>query len=293
MSTQAALKNIVNKTREAYTDVDTKKTFITPALAAELLKKNTRNRPLKKAHVSRLANMMERGQWRFNGDPIRISKTDKILDGQHRLHAIVESNQGQYAQVTTGLEDDVFTTIDVGRTRSHGDHLSLLGYENGPSIASAARIAMFFDQDGRFSMGMRAKVSPEDIVVYVDKHPGIVEAVNKYAVRAKKILPGPIAAGCYYVFSMIDEKAATEYLEAVIEGANLKDGSPALAVRNRFITMRGNNAAGSTHRLLVTKMLVHGFNYFRTGKELQIVKVQPNTDVVLNGFSESVLSNWG
>ena len=62
---------------------------ITPELAAEFLKKNKSNRPLSSKHVIALAGSIERGEWMFTGESIKFSESDTLLDGQHRLSAIV------------------------------------------------------------------------------------------------------------------------------------------------------------------------------------------------------------
>ena len=63
---------------------------ITPAQAAEWLKGNTVNRRLVLHHVERLASEMLAGEWRITGDCIKLNG-DRLLDGQHRLQAIVQS----------------------------------------------------------------------------------------------------------------------------------------------------------------------------------------------------------
>ena len=88
---------------------------ITPAYAAELLKQNTNNRPVRPSHVRFLSEAMQRGEFLFNGDAIRISKDNVILDGQHRLLAVVKSNIALKVVVVRGLESEVFKTIDVDK----------------------------------------------------------------------------------------------------------------------------------------------------------------------------------
>src|SRR5438445_4363513 len=64
---------------------------ITPDDARRMLEFNKHNRPLNDQHVRRIANQNKEGKWKFNGDTIKISEGNDILDGQHRLWAIFES----------------------------------------------------------------------------------------------------------------------------------------------------------------------------------------------------------
>lgn len=119
---------------------------ISPEYAAFLLAGNTRNRPVSKNNVDFLALEMTEGRFKYNGDTIRIDTNMCLIDGQHRLHAIVKSATSQQMTIISGLEPEVFTTIDQGRKRTIGDILSTLhavdGNYSGYS-AAAKRLAIY------------------------------------------------------------------------------------------------------------------------------------------------------
>ena len=70
------------------------KKLITPSIAKGLLESNTKNRGINELVVSRYANDILKGNWKEDtGEAIKISKMNIILDGQHRLCAIVKANQ--------------------------------------------------------------------------------------------------------------------------------------------------------------------------------------------------------
>lgn len=52
---------------------------------------NIDNRPLRPSHVQDLAHAMRSGQWRATHESILVDVNGVVADGQHRLHAIVES----------------------------------------------------------------------------------------------------------------------------------------------------------------------------------------------------------
>ncbi len=68
----------------------TEKVMITPAFAAELLNKNTENRPMSRHKVAKWVDQMETGKWKLTHQGVAISDAGVLLDGQHRLQAIVE-----------------------------------------------------------------------------------------------------------------------------------------------------------------------------------------------------------
>ena len=72
---------------------------ITPDLAAEFLKRNTSNRAIKKSKIKKYADDLRRGNWKLTHQGVAISPSGRLLDGQHRLSAIVQS--GIAAQTAT------------------------------------------------------------------------------------------------------------------------------------------------------------------------------------------------
>ena len=64
---------------------------VTPDYAATLLEKNTTNRNISQITVKRYAQAMASGEWMQNGQTITIAEDGTILDGQHRLWAVIES----------------------------------------------------------------------------------------------------------------------------------------------------------------------------------------------------------
>ncbi len=95
--------------------------LVTPEIAAEMLSNNANNRPLRKGHVKRLADAILQGEWKVSPQPISIGGSGRLLDGQHRLTAIVEAGQAIQLMVCYGVEDSVFDVLDIGAKRSYSD----------------------------------------------------------------------------------------------------------------------------------------------------------------------------
>ena len=99
-------------------------TVIQPDMAAAWLEQNTNNRSINNTRVKRYAADMAEGNWAVTGDSIRFSKSGKLLDGQHRLWACVESAAPFTAYVLKGLPEDSQLYMDQGMPRSKGSQLS-------------------------------------------------------------------------------------------------------------------------------------------------------------------------
>lgn len=95
--------------------------LVTPEMAKAYLEKNTDNRNKRGWWVSGLANQIKRGEWIPTHQGVGITKSGKLVDGQHRLEAIVEANIAVEIMVTTGVRDDAYKVLDNGIKRTMAD----------------------------------------------------------------------------------------------------------------------------------------------------------------------------
>lgn len=101
--------------------------LITPEKAAEYLSVNSGNRPLRKSHIATLAAEMKRGNWQCTHQGIAFNDQGILIDGQHRLHAVLLSGASIEIQVTRGVKapDHLALKIDLSARRSAGDLLKM------------------------------------------------------------------------------------------------------------------------------------------------------------------------
>lgn len=95
--------------------------MVTPELAANWMIGNIANRKLRQSIVDHLSGIMSRGEWVTTHQGIAISDDGKILDGQHRLSAIIKSGISIDMQVSFGVSEKTFSAIDIGLTRTLSD----------------------------------------------------------------------------------------------------------------------------------------------------------------------------
>ena len=92
---------------------------VTPEMAAAWLSDNPHNRPLDEARVAEYAERMRSGGWveRVKGGsrPIEVLDTGRLLNGQHRLTAVIR------AGIPVRMWVEVYTKEIVGEA-SHGSH---------------------------------------------------------------------------------------------------------------------------------------------------------------------------
>src|SRR4051794_31155207 len=98
---------------------------VTPAVAADMLAANTKNRTLRRTLVDVYAADMAKGNWQFTGEAVKISTDGVLLDGQHRLEAIVQAGVTVPMLVVRGLPRATQDVMDSGAKRSAADALRL------------------------------------------------------------------------------------------------------------------------------------------------------------------------
>lgn len=99
------------------------KILITPEMAKNLLEKNVTNRRLAPATVKKYAYEMSSGSWMSTHQGIAIDESGQVIDGQHRLSAIVLSGVSILTTLSI-YEGDVKTLmipLDRGKMRTMSD----------------------------------------------------------------------------------------------------------------------------------------------------------------------------
>lgn len=65
---------------------------VNPEQAKLWLSNNPNNRPINTLKVNKYAKMMKNGLWNFKeSTPIQINKNEVLINGQHRLSAILQT----------------------------------------------------------------------------------------------------------------------------------------------------------------------------------------------------------
>lgn len=129
---------------------------LTPQMAADWLNHcNSHNRKLIDSHVDYLAGEMKAGRWRLTHQGIAFSTLGVLLDGQHRLWAVVMSGVTVPMRVFVNEPHETMEVLDTGKRRTNDQILTLAG---GLGEVSRVELAALRAMLGGFAR--RAKRSP-------------------------------------------------------------------------------------------------------------------------------------
>ncbi len=118
--------------------MEVEKKLITPAIAARMLENHSGNRALSQAAVDMYARDMKAGRWKPSGNTISVAPNGRLLNGQHRLWAIIEANVEIEFIIVTEDSDDVHRVFDIGRKRQGAQILTLEGVDNSTIVRGVA-----------------------------------------------------------------------------------------------------------------------------------------------------------
>jgi hypothetical protein len=262
---------------------------ITPKMAAEWLQKSHSNqRNLTNSHMWHLAQQMESGQWKMNGESIIIDWDGNIADGQHRLHSVIKSGAACDFVVVRGIDPSCFPTIDRGKPRSNGNVFAINGIANYNTAAAAVggvlnyRRAMLvpIKKEGEIighggSLNSYIRPSTTDMLEEYEKHPAKYEHAIKIALACRKKAP-PSCVATVAALALIDGKMGEEWVDefwkSFESGANLAPKSPILKLRDRL--EKHTSSSLKLSAVQITMLMVKAWNLYATEKECGVLRVE-------------------
>lgn len=249
---------------------------MTPKKAAAILKNNKKNRPLSRVAVRQYAHTMKQGRWKLNGEPIIIADNDILVDGQHRLTAIVESEKTVEVVLITGVSAASFKTVDIGKKRTGADALSTHDQrleKNRMVLAAAAKVVYFFDVHGVFDYN-RDRMDNESLIDFIEKNRGLVRSVEfaQTLTTARKIAPASALAALHYLFAKKDIDLAERFFNKLNSGESMQKDDPINILRNRLFII--SQEVGVIRSREVIPYLVKTWEYLRQGQKIERLRIE-------------------
>lgn len=245
---------------------------ITPELANTWLAHNTHNRHVRPVVVDRFASAMRRGEWQVNGDAIRFASDGTLLDGQHRLAAVVKSGVTITQLVVRGLDIAAQETMDVGGRRSLGDALRLRNESKVNELANA--LSWLFRYRSRQMSKTSNRPTFQQAIALLEQNPGLRDSLI-YGERLQRNLRFSHGLGgfLHYVLSEIDPGDAEFFFDRLITGAGLGDEHPVHVLRRR---MEGDAIAiQRMEQYRMVALVFKAWNAYREGRSMQLLMWKP------------------
>lgn len=257
--------------------------LVTPAMAKELLESNVKNRRVKEPVVLRYVNDMRAGKWKNDtAELIKISKTGIVLDGQHRLIAVVKANVPIWFHVATELEDSIFDILDTGSSRNAADVFKIEGIKYSTKLPSIIQLYETLKSNKAMHQKSVQKnfrhTNASLLMLYNDRVEFWQHVARKSDVwynAFAKMLHAQAIGGMYAYFYDIDANDADIFMNQLCSGLDITNKT-IYALRNKL--MQDRLSVKKMPLEMKHSLIVKTWNHYRNGAEVSFLRFDPEKE---------------
>ena len=248
--------------------------YVTPVLARILLGGNLKNRPKNNRNFKKLCSQLRSGKWKVNGATITLSRHWQILDGQHRLFAIVETGITAPCILGFGFDPAVFATLDQGAKRTNADNLSIAGFAGTRLLAAVIGVYQAVKGGNTVSNSTRL-IEPEECIRLAFETPNFQAAIKKakeYHRMGAQFVPLSLIGGLMARGMEINKRAAAKFFDYLLND-NCKGVRPVSIQKLRTQLLRDYmSKSKGTDTTYLAAMIIKVWNAYRQGQSIPTVK---------------------
>lgn len=223
-----------------------------------------KNRKIDPRRVNNLSREMSTPGNYFPQLPTIAYGVDNTLKGGfHTLHAIVDSGTTWELRVLRGLPEEATPSLNEQRSGNASDELRRRGVSDYNQKAAIITAWLNFVH-GRPTMFTGKHYTAREIADVAEATPQLIGAVTYGGMLYRTIMrPNKTATGVSYLLmaEYIGEDPTQQFFSEVVNGVDLKAGTPEAAVRHflEVQAIRLHRRANSTIRQFANNRLVYGF----------------------------------
>jgi len=237
-------------------------------LASWILSINNQNRKITQGRVDRYAAQMIRKKWREreSGDIIRINDNGHLMDGQHRMKAIVQSKVTLILMFVFNVDSEAFVDLDTGKTRNVPDVMSIVGHQYASHLGPALNMVQRWEMGDMLSS---YNITNQEALDLLDRHMGLLDSLSFVSkIQTYGLISRPNLAFLHYVFSEKNQRQANKFISLLISGEGLMFGDPIYMLRERLIKAKTNGSKSyKLTRIQKVALSIKSWNAIRKGKD--------------------------
>lgn len=236
--------------------------LVTPTMARKYLAANDKNRDLRGKRVVNYAHMLRQNEWKLTSNGIGFDITGRLIDGQHRLAAIIVADTPGLLVVVRGLETESQDVMDTNLPRKLGDALKMrLDPDGNPEkywhlLAAALNWAWrldFIETTGEVFYGnLGIRPDTPKLLTYLDENPALRECVHRVGGIARQVpVRQALFSALWMKMAYADEELAGKFVNALATGLELPPGE------TEPQPLRPGNPIYALRRLLTQDLMRH------------------------------------
>ena len=243
---------------------------ITPEVAKQWLGVNHRNRRLSNPTVTRLAGVILRGEWMEDcTDAIGLDTDDGVINGQHRLNAVIEADRAVRALVLRNVNPDVIKIIDQGMHRTFAQLLDMNGHDYPTIIAGAVDWIYKMTNDFERSTPTAQRATVPQLLDIFNEHPNIANSLEPaHSAWQKTRADRPMLTAYHYAFASVDPDAADVFFEQLATGIGVGADTPVYTLRERYIAEQSKADGKKEAKYVLAAWLVKAWEATRRGETM-------------------------
>lgn len=248
---------------------------VDPETATGWLSSRRKNRNINAAHVAFLAEQMERGEFVVSGETVVFNDKGEVMDGQHRLSAVVKSGKIITMLVVWGVPDSYFEVLGQGKSRNATDALAIGDHKNAALLASVARLSLRYTDTGFVTKFVRPSIG--QITKVIEQNPGMISSCHFIAGarEVRSLMPPSAGAFAHWKLAQVSsEDEATQFMLKIATPSGMESTDPRFAL-NRMLTnlkMRGN--AFGSHPEQPVALVFKTWNLWLGGRKVNLMTIK-------------------
>lgn len=247
---------------------------ITPPVANAILKTyNIENRGLKARKIKNIVTALQHGEWLVTGETIKFSPR-RLIDGQNRLTACVESGKPIVSHVVFGIPDEAFAIIDTGASRTPGDILHIAGVRDPNAIAHI--ITWIYTLETAPGGRSKLSLSPNQILhLHRTRYSDVGENLG-WGRQLQKTTNSPTTRGAllHYAFSRFGGPEKAEHFMLTWIDPEVEGGAPQARLLRRRLTQIARVVGGALPVTQVYSLAIKAWNAYIQDQPISVADLK-------------------
>jgi hypothetical protein len=244
---------------------------------AELLlgNRDTQQRRISNSRVAEIRADIEAGKWLNTGDPIRLTQTGTLVDGQHRLTAYLTATvSGTFVlrdmRVVVLKDRAALDVVDTGKSRTVSDLRKMTGRRMVPAKAIGGVLYEIRDFDAKANI---SKLQRNEIV---DNHPFLDEVVElAQPRRGVQMSSTPVIAAAVRCMRVSGQRElAFQFFNTVLQNRYDLNGVivPQLKLLSDWLINNHHSGGGHAIRRETVARCIHAWNAYRENRDIKHIR---------------------
>lgn len=254
---------------------------VTPESARRMLSNNIKNRRLKPRLVNQLVSDIKSGDFHITHQGIALDKDGNLIDGQHRLSAVIAAGQPVEMYVTRGLDPEMMNVVDIGAKRTQADVLAIHGHGSSIVLSAAATIYNGFLTGAYSETGKGGRyMNNFKLLEFVKQRPELIKAIEW--INGNKVVKqlgfSSVLVAFHALLHKKNRNKAIEFFRVLEENHSEKRHHPAVVLNEHILRKRAQGV--TVKRIYLMAALIRSWNNFLAGEYASNIVIKDPKQVI-------------